>query len=110
MSLRVLVRRVVRGGAVSLVVMWLIRVRVLLRFRPYAGTEYEARGVPEHLSQGHRYILLPTTADHDWMTEGVQAWRCGVLDDTPAKELAIQQGMAMNDHLRAPGLTGNWPW
>ena len=84
--------------------------KTILRFRPYAGTEYEARAVPEHLSHGHRYILLPSIAGKDWMKEGVEAWRCGVLEDTPANELSIQQGIAMDDHLRAPELTWAWAW
>lgn len=80
-----------------------------LRFHPYSGVEYQARAIPEHLNQGHRYILLPST-DSDWRKEGAQAWRCGVLNDTPSNELAVKQGIAMNDHLRIPELTGAWPW
>ena len=83
--------------------------QTILRFRPYSGIEYQARAVPEHLSQGHRYILLPSIYS-DWLKEGVQAWRCGVLNDTPTNELAVKQGIAMNDHLRIPELTGAWPW
>lgn len=83
--------------------------QTILRFRPYSGVEYQARAVPEHLNQGHRYILLPSTHS-DWLKEGAQAWRCGVLEDTPANELAIKRGIAMNDHLRMPELTGEWPW
>jgi hypothetical protein len=87
----------------------LIPPQTTLRFRPYSGVEYQARAVPEHLSQGHRYILLPSIYS-DWLKEGVQAWRCGVLNDTPSNELAVKQGIAMNDHLRIPELTGAWPW
>jgi hypothetical protein len=80
-----------------------------LQFRPYSGVEYQARAVPEHLIQGHRYILLPFP-DNDWLKEGAYAWRCGVLEDTPANELAIKQGIAMVDHLHASELSGAWPW
>jgi hypothetical protein len=79
------------------------------QFRPYSGVEYEARSVPQHLTQGHRYILLPSP-DGDWLKEGADAWRCGVLQDTPANESAIKRGMALDDHLRVLELTGAWPW
>ena len=87
-----------------------IAPQTILRFRPYAGVEYEARAVPEHLKQGHRYILMPSGGYDDWQQEGVQAWRCGVLEDTPPNELSIEQGARMDDHLRVPELTGEWPW
>jgi hypothetical protein len=83
--------------------------RRTLRFRPYSGTEYEARGVPEHLTEGHRYIVFPTY-DGDSGAKGVGAWSCGVIDDSSANELSIQKGIAMNDHLRVPELTEDWPW
>jgi len=86
-----------------------IAPQTILRFRPYAGVEYEARAVPEHLKQGHRYILMPSGYD-DWQQEGAHAWRCGVLEDNPGNELSIEQGVAMNDHLRASELTGEWSW
>jgi hypothetical protein len=82
----------------------------VLRFRPYSGVEYEARAVPEHLKQGHRYILLPWAYDDDWQKKGVVAWRCGVLEDTPENELSIQQGVGLDDHLRGSELTEEWPW
>jgi hypothetical protein len=85
-----------------------IAPQTILRFRPYAGVEYEARAVPEHLKQGHHYILMPSGYD-DWQQNGADAWRCGVLEDTQANELSVEQGIAMNDHLRAPELTGEWP-
>jgi len=87
----------------------LILPQKTIRFRPYSGVEYQARAVPEHLIQGRRYIVLPLT-DSDWPKEGAEAWRCGVLEDTPVNELSIKQGTAMDDHLRAPELTGAWPW
>jgi hypothetical protein len=80
-----------------------------IRFRPYSGVEYQARAVPEHLIQGHRYLLLPSP-DEDWLKEGAEAWRCGVLEDSPANQLAMKQGIAMDDRLRLPELTGVWPW
>jgi hypothetical protein len=79
-----------------------------IRFRPYSGTEYQARGVPEHLVRGRRYVLF-LSAD-SWCNGAVQTGRCGVLEDTPAIELSIKQGIALNDHLRSPELTGEWPW
>jgi hypothetical protein len=80
-----------------------------IQFRPYSGVEYEARAVPEHLIPGHRYIVLPYT-NSDVLKDGAEAWRCGVIDDTQANEQSINQGIAMEDHLRAPELTGAWPW
>jgi hypothetical protein len=44
------------------------------------------------------------------LKDGAEAWRCGVIDDTQANEQSINQGIAMEDHLRAPELTGAWPW
>ena len=87
----------------------LVSPQTNLRFRPYSGVEYRARDVPEHLIQGHRYILLPST-NNDWLKEGAEAWRCGVLEGTPENELSINQGITMKDHLRVPELTGVWPW
>jgi hypothetical protein len=83
--------------------------QTIIRFHPYSGVEYEARAIAEHLTRGHRYILFPSEGG-DWLKDGAQAWRCGVLEDTPANELSIEQGMALNDHLREPELTGAWPW
>jgi hypothetical protein len=65
--------------------------------------------VPEHLIPGHRYIVLPYP-DSDMLKEGAKAWRCGVIDDTQANELSINQGIEMKDQLRAPELTGAWSW
>ncbi|HEX3572899.1 MAG TPA: hypothetical protein VHU44_18925 [Acidobacteriaceae bacterium] len=80
----------------------------IVRFRPYSGTEYQARAVPEHLTRGRRYVLfLSSDGRRD---DGVEAGRCGVLEDTPAIEVSIKQGVAMDDHLRSPELTTEWPW
>jgi hypothetical protein len=68
-----------------------------IRFRPYSGVEYQARAV------------LPYP-DSDMLKEGAKAWRCGVIDDTQANELSINQGIEMKDQLRAPELTGAWSW
>ncbi len=84
--------------------------QTILQFRPYSGSEYEARDVPEHLTRDHRYILLPSADDNDGSTGGAEAWRCGVLEDTVANEVAIERGITMDDHLRVPELTGEWPW
>jgi hypothetical protein len=86
-----------------------IPAQTILLFRPYSGVEYEARAVPEHLAKGHRYIVFPSPAG-DWVKDGAEAWRCGVIEDTPANELSVKRGIAVDDHLRAPELTGAWPW
>jgi hypothetical protein len=99
---RVRVVRVLKGSPRNL-------PQTTIQFRPYSGVEYQARAVPEHLVPGHRYIVFPFP-DSVMLKEGAEAWRCGVIDDTEANELSINQGIAIDDHLRGPELTGAWPW
>ena len=75
------------------------------------GTSLESVGLFNPVARGAEIKLrLNVARIEHWLKEGAQAWRCGVLEDSPANELSIQQGIAMNDHLRAPELTGAWPW